>query len=220
MVKELYCPKCGSSNVVGYKRVYECFDCGYKWSKTISRRAIPLWVILASLVIAVAIAVPATWYLIAQGRITIKAAPEGAVTVETIQPTAADLGNITLNPGETAYFPLVFKVRVEERPFYLKALEIGYNPCCPPKLFSIASCRWGASIDSMNQSCFESYSAVASLQEDNWSYYEYKPSYHATDVVLDPGEYYFNITLGLDAGYPDQDITFDFRIYADFEKVT
>ena len=31
MVKELYCPKCGSSNVVGYKGVYECFNCGYKF---------------------------------------------------------------------------------------------------------------------------------------------------------------------------------------------
>ena len=133
------------------------------------------------------------------------------VTVETIEPTTADLGNITLNLGETTYLPLVFKVRVEERPFYLKTLEIGYNPCspnCPPKSFSIASCKWGTSMDSMSQSCFESYSASTSLQEDGWTYYEYEPLLHATSVVLDPREYYFNITLGLDAGYPDQAIIF------------
>jgi len=30
MVKELYCPNCGSPNVFGYKGVYECADCGYR----------------------------------------------------------------------------------------------------------------------------------------------------------------------------------------------
>ena len=39
-------------------------------------------------------------------------------------------------------------------------------------------------MDSMNQSCFESYSAVSSFQEDSRMYYEYKPLHHATDVVL------------------------------------
>jgi len=51
-------------------------------------------------------------------------------------------------------------------------------------------------------------------------YYEYKPLHHATDVVLDPGEYCFNVTLGLDAGYPDQEITFDFRVYVNVERIT
>lgn len=75
-------------------------------------------------------------------------------------------------------------------------------------------------MDSMNQSCFEYYSAVSSFQEDSRMYYEYKPLHHATDVVLDPGEYCFNVTLGLDAGYPDQEITFDFRVYVNVERIT
>ena len=25
------CPRCGSSNVIGYKGEWECMDCGYKW---------------------------------------------------------------------------------------------------------------------------------------------------------------------------------------------
>jgi len=111
-----------------------------------------------------------------------KAVPEGSVTVETIEPSATELGNITLNSGETAYLPLVFEVRVKERPFYLNTLEIGYNPCntnCPPRSFLIANCTWETSMHSMSQSCFESYSAVSGLQENGWMYYEYKSSYHA-----------------------------------------
>jgi len=227
MKEEIFCPNCGSSNIVGYKGSYECFDCGYKWKKShvkklsLRREIIPLWKVLLiiSLIIAIAVAVPATWHLIAQGRITIKAAPKGAVTVEPIEPSSADLGNITLNPGETFYLPLIFKVKIEDVPFHFSKLYVGYNPC-PPKLFHIKSCRWGTSLDSMSQTCFEEYSIGASLTEDNWRYYEYKPEYHATNVILDPGEYYFNITLALDTGYPEQNITFDFKVYIELERIS
>ena len=67
---------------------------------------------------------------------------------------------------------------------------------------------------------FRDLSSSASLTEDNWSYYEYKPGYHATNVILDPGEYYFNITLALDTGYPEQNITFDFKVYIDLERIS
>jgi len=40
MIKELSCPQCGSSNVVEYEGVHKCFDCGYEWSKTASKRKI------------------------------------------------------------------------------------------------------------------------------------------------------------------------------------
>jgi len=32
MEKELRCPHCGSSNIVGYEGNFECFSCGYQWS--------------------------------------------------------------------------------------------------------------------------------------------------------------------------------------------
>jgi DNA-directed RNA polymerase subunit RPC12/RpoP len=217
------CPKCGSDNVVGFKNSYKCFSCGYVWRKFTSNKSIivrefsiPLWAMLLLIsIIVIAVAVPASWFFLAQGKITIKAVSSSEVKVEVISPEGGSLGDITLNPGEDFSRDIIFKVTISGRPYRLEGIYIGYNPY-PPKLFSIRQCMFGSSLETMDKNCTPHYMAAYGV-EDSWNYYRIQdPTNFPT---LEVGEYYFKITLYLEPSWPDNDKTFDYKIYVNFEKI-
>jgi hypothetical protein len=82
---------------VGFKNSFKCYDCSYYCRKSILGRnvalrwfSVPLWFMLLMLsIVVIAIAVPTSWRLLAQGSITIRAATAGSATVETIDPQEA-----------------------------------------------------------------------------------------------------------------------------------
>lgn len=217
------CPECGSGNVVGFKNSYECFSCGYVWRKfTLSKSiivrefSIPLWAMLLLIsIIVIAVAVPASWFFLAQGKITIKAVSSSEVKVEVISPEGGSLGDITLNPGEDFSGDIIFKVTISGRPYRLEGIYIGYNPY-PPKLFRIRQCMFGSSLETMDKDCTPRY-MESYVTEDSWIYYRFEdPTRFPT---LEVGEYYFKITLYLEPSWLDNDKTFDYKIYVNFEKI-
>ena len=109
-------------------------------------------------------------------------------------------------------------MRIEERPYAFDSILIGYDSYPPPENLRVSSCKWGSSLDSMNNSCLHTSISYHGqyYQEDNWVYDRISGSLPSN---LQPGEYYFNITFRLEAGYPDQDQTFSFKIYVYFREV-
>ena len=219
------CPNCGSSNVVSFKNSYECLDCGYVWKKsslsrslTIRKFSIPLWAILLLIsVIVVAVAVPATWRLLAQGSVTIKATPAGSVTVETISPQGGDFGSIVLEPGEERTIDIVFKVEVVGRAYGLEGIYIGCNPYDPFECLSFSTCSYGngSSLDSMPYRCDNYISYQGPFIEDGWTYRKLVLNF----PELKPGTtYYFRLAFHIEPSYPDQDVSFNFKIYINLEE--
>jgi len=95
--EEPLCPRYGSSNIVGYKQFYECFDCGYRWSLKRSSFQEKLSLILALCLIAIAVtfSVYAFVYTNILGPISIHVSPESP------QPgTFAELSLTSTPPSE------------------------------------------------------------------------------------------------------------------------
>jgi hypothetical protein len=83
----------------------------------IGRLSIPLWVILLIMsIVVIAVAVPASWILLAKGTITVKAAPAGVI-VQVVSPSGGDFGSVTIGAGQSTELELVFNVYVvDDRP--------------------------------------------------------------------------------------------------------
>jgi hypothetical protein len=218
------CPKCGSSNVVGFKNSYECFDCGYLWKKstlsrsvTIKKFSIPLWAMLLLIsIIVIAAAVPASWRLLAQGGITIKAAPTGSIVIETISPQAGDFGSITLEPGEERAITIDFRVDVVGRAYELEGIYVGYNPYPPYKYLSFQVCTYGTSLDTIHLNRCDNHiiQEGRAYSEEGWTYDKLVLSF----PKLRPGVYYFRLLFHIEPSYPEQDISFNFKIYINFRE--
>lgn len=217
------CPMCSSGNIVGFKDSYECFDCNHAWKKsslsrniTIRGFSIPLWaILLIASIVVVAVAIPASWFLLAKGTITIRAAPSGLVTVETINPLGGDFGSIILNPGEGRAVDLVFRVNVAGRAYGIEGVYVCYNPYPPYKELTPQLCSYGDSLDSMTNRCDRLISwEGGAYSENGWVCRKFNFDFPG----LTPGTYYFKLTFSIAPGYPDQDTSFDFRIYINFTE--
>ena len=217
------CPRCSSGNIVGFKNSYECFNCGYAWKRsslgrsvTIKEFFIPSWVmLLIALILVVAVAVPVSWRLLAQGTIMIKAAPKGSITVETIDPPGGDFGNIVLNPGEGKTIDVIFRINVTGRAYAIEGIYLGYNPYPPYKYFSPQECYYGNSLTNMTRNCGNYIGGGGGYREGDWVYQRYYFNFPG----LEPGTYYLKLTFSMEPSYPDQDVSFSFKMYINFTEI-
>ena len=226
MGKELLCPKCGSSNIVIYKRACECFDCGYKWRKSQSERilgrkiALPLWlIVIIALLVITAVAIPVSWYLFAQASITVK---KGSATV-TITPV--DIGSVTIDAGNQWRYTAEFSITVEGGTATIDGIIIGFDQ--PPEhienmfySFGISEVEWGNDPDVMTSEWTNILPFIIEGQvtsywqqvasENGWTYYKYGGHYSLT-----PGTWYFKVYISGTAQYPTEDLTANFKFYFD-----
>jgi len=185
---------------------------------------VPIWIILLiASIMVVAVAIPASWTLLARGTITIKAAPAGVI-VQVVSPSGGDFGSITIDAGQSAEIQLAFNVYVvDDRPYEVEGIYIGYK-LQPPRIFDIAThycrIRYDGFVEYCEQREYGAYDASLYSEEDGWTYYKYSPV-AAAPITLSPGNYthFFKMSLRLEPIYSSQDISFDFKVYINFRKI-
>jgi hypothetical protein len=191
----------------------------------IGRLSIPLWVILLIMsIVVIAVAVPASWILLAKGTITVKAAPAGVI-VQVVSPSGGDFGSITIGAGQSAELGLAFNVYVvDDRPYEIEGIYIGYKPQ-PPRIFDITThncrIRYDGHVEYCEDHEYGAYNATLYTEENGWTYYKYSLVVAAAPITLSPGNYthFFKMSLRLEPIYSSQDLSFDFKIYINFRKV-
>ena len=227
MSGESRCPRCSSSNIIGYGGKYECFGCGFKREnrqpkhmKFLGKRiTLPLWVIILIVAIAtLAIAIPTTWYLFAQATITVK---KGTATVTM---TPVDIGSITIEAGDTWSYTVEFQVTIEGGTATIDGFIIGFDKSVEQLQnmfyhFGPTDFRFGNEPDNVN-SIWDvrrliQGGEVSSLwhqvtSEDGWTYYKYDGHYSLT-----PGTWYFKVHIDGTTQYPTEDLTANFKFYLD-----
>jgi len=229
MGKELLCPKCGSSNIVGYKRFYECFYCGYKWrTNGLRKRRVILFIsclAIIILVVAAVLAISSTWYLIGSGKVTIKggSTPPGA----SIVVVPFDIGNVTIDAGTEWRDTFLANITFEGTPadrFYIKQVILGFN--APPEelkeslyKFEVLYCRpldSGAACTGLGNFLYSGniyWEQV--LAENGWYYYAVNISNPESFTV---GEVRRGVQLSIVTWYPSEDVSFDMKIYFKIES--
>jgi len=190
----------------------------------IGRLSIPLWVILLIMsIVVIAVAVPASWILLAKGTITVKAAPAGVI-VQVVSPSGGDFGSVTIGAGQSTELELAFNVYVvDDRPYEIEGIYVGYKPQ-PPRIFDITTHNCRIRYDGRVEYCeyheYGAYNATLYTEENGWTYYKYS-LVAAAPITLSPGNYthFFKMFLRLEPIYSSQDLSFDFKIYINFRKV-
>ena len=208
---------------MGFKNSFKCYDCSYYCRKSILGRnvalrwfSVPLWFMLLMLsIVVIAIAVPTSWRLLAQGSITIRAATAGSATVETIDPPGGDFAGMVLESGQGLARDIVFKVDVSGVAYVIEGIYVGYNPYPPYKRLRFLDCRYGNSPTNMSGNCFRYVGmSGSSYSENGWVYDKWNFDF----PTLTPGRYYLKLALYLEPSYPEQDTSFNFKIYINFRE--
>lgn len=227
MDREPRCPRCGSLNIVGYRGEFECFTCRYRWRdrkfrsiRILGKRiTLPLWVIVViSVIVTFAIAIPTTWFLFAQTTITVK---KGNATVSSVVELPIDIGNVTINAGETWSYTVEFQITVEGGTATINGFIIGFDkPVDQLKnmfyYFGPTEVQFGTDPNSLGYwgvrrliQQGEIYSLWYQVtSEDGWTYYKYDGH-----ITLEPGTWYFKIPLMAQAQHPTEDLTASFKFY-------
>ena len=228
MSREPRCPRCGSSNVVGYGGKFECFTCKYRWGSRQFRSigilekriTLPLWtIIVISVIVVFAIAIPTTWLLFAQTTITVK---KGNATITPVTQLPINIGDVTINAGDTWSYSVEFQITVEGGNATINGFIIGFDKPVDQlqNMFYYFGCteiRYGSDPNNLNRGWLVGrlieQGEIKSLwyqvlSEDGWTYY--KRDGH---ITLEPGTWYFKVPLMAEAQHPTEDLTASFKFY-------
>lgn len=229
MNRKCLCPNCGQNNVVGYKGSYECFDCGYAWhiSRWRNRKTIALLCLLIiALFIGLVLAIPQTWYLLASGRITLKAGtPPTGPTVILIP---IDIGEITVEPGGEWYRHYSTTLTIEGTPadrVYVKTIILAFD--IPPE--KLRQNVYHLEVCYSKDNVYFQYMTFIFNGEINWEDWKQLPPengwyfFNFTSSFpsewLSRGQYTRGTGLRIISWYPNEDLTFNVRIYLVIEGV-
>ena len=230
MDEECLCPKCGRNNIVGYKGLFECFDCGYVWhiSRWRNKKTVMLLCLLITIMaIGLVLAIPQTWYLLASGKITLKAGAPPPTPTITLVPI--DIGEITIGPGEDWNSPVYSTtLTIEGTPadrVYIKAMILGFD--IPPEKLQQNIYDFGVTY--IKEELLWYHATFISQGSIKWEYWEQLPpedGWYYFNVTWPPfpsewlsrGRYNRGISLEITSWYPNEDVTFNIRIYLVIES--
>jgi len=180
---------------------------------------LPLWVIIViTVMLTFAIAIPTTWFLFAQSTIIVK---KGTATIIPVTQLPIDIGSITINAGDTWSYTIEFQITVEGGIATINGFIIGFDKPVEqlqnmfyyfgPTDFHFGKDPnnlgiWGVRRLIQQGEIRSLWHQVSS--EDGWIYYKYDGH-----ITLEPGTWYFKVHLMAQAQHPTEDLTANFKFY-------